>query len=151
MYKMNIAAVYATNNPPSHTRMLSWCPYEITERNSPTAPFQVAVFMPLCSRPAAWIPLMSVPHIPSCPTTSYNGDWRTKNSSAAFAGVTRLSATSVSDALKGSTLTESVQSRSSDHEQVTFDLIHGFPVLIRQVIRPHKHPKTSNTDEDTLA
>lgn len=48
-------------------------------------PFQLAVVMPLCSSPAAWMPLMSTPHMPSCPTTSYSGDLRTKNSSVALA------------------------------------------------------------------
>ena len=96
-------------------------------------PFQVAVFISLCSRPAAWIPLMRVPHIPSCPTTSYNGDWRTKNSSAAFAGDK-----DVSDELHGSIkeprLTESIQSGPSNHKQVTFDLVDSWPTLIGKVI-----------------
>lgn len=29
------------------------------------APFQEAVFIPLCSKAAAWIPLIRTPHIPS--------------------------------------------------------------------------------------
>ena len=65
--------------------------HEGTERSSPVAPFQVECLIFLCSRPAAWMVLISVPHIPSCPTTSYNGDWRTKNSSAAFANGTDVS------------------------------------------------------------
>jgi len=33
------------------------------------APFQGAAVMPLCSKPAAWMPDINAPHIPSCPMT----------------------------------------------------------------------------------
>jgi len=36
-----------------------------TKRDSPIGPFQVASLIPLCSKPAAWMTLMSVAHIPS--------------------------------------------------------------------------------------
>lgn len=58
---------------------------EAEERNTLFMPLQVASRIALCSRPAAWIALMIMPHIPSWPTTSYSGDRRTKNSSVAFA------------------------------------------------------------------
>ena len=98
------------------------------------------------------MPLITVPHIPSCPTTSYNGDWRTKNSSRAFAEITRdVSLDGVFNRTKEkTTLTESVQGGSSEHEHVTFDLIHCCVVLIGELIGSDEHPKAANTDQDTL-
>jgi hypothetical protein len=97
VYKINIAAVYAINKPTSKTQSRSGIHQKGSGRNSPVAPFHGTSGMLLCSNPAAWMPLMSVPHIPSWPTTSYSGDLRTKNSSAALAGVTRPSADGVSN------------------------------------------------------
>jgi len=82
---------------------------------------------------------MSVAHIPSWPTTSYNGDWRTKNSSAAFADDTHVSKWSL-EWTKEIALTESVQSSSSEHEEVTFDLIRSFVILVSELIRSDEHP-----------
>jgi hypothetical protein len=48
------------------------------------------------------------------------------------------------------TLTESIQSRSSDHEQVTFDLVDRLPALIGQMIRSHEHSEAADTDQDAL-
>jgi hypothetical protein len=39
------------------------------ERRSLVAPFHEAWVMSTCSNEAAWMPLINVPHIPSCPTT----------------------------------------------------------------------------------
>lgn len=55
------------------------------EKSALVAPFHEACVMALCSSPAAWMPFMRTPHMPSWPTTSYRGDRRTKNSSVAFA------------------------------------------------------------------
>lgn len=88
---MNIAAVYATRRPTAdkYVRLLEWTMHEGEkergEENALVAPFHEACVMALCSSPAAWMPFMRTPHMPSWPTTSYRGERRTKNSSVAFA------------------------------------------------------------------
>ena len=47
-------------------------------------------------------------------------------------------------------LTESVQRSSSEHEEVTFDLIYSFVIFVSELIRSDEHPKTANADKDTL-
>lgn len=68
--------VYANSNP---TRSRQHTP-TILYTHLLTLPLQFAILIASCSSPLAWIPLIIIPYIPSCPTTSYNGRLRTKNS-----------------------------------------------------------------------
>jgi len=58
---------------------------------------------------------MRVPHIPIWPKTSYNGNLRTKNSSAAFADDLGVSGQRLKF-VERTTLTESIQGGTKEHE-----------------------------------
>ena len=69
VYRISIAAVYAMMRPTANDDQQQFTRNGV-DRDILVAPFQLAARIALCSRPAAWMPLMIVPHMPSCPTTS---------------------------------------------------------------------------------
>lgn len=90
---------------------------------------------------------MIMPHIPSWPTTSYNGDFRTKNSSVALA----VDVFSHRDALEESRIrTESVKCGTNDHEGVTLTLTNGRIILVREFVRANEKTQSEHADEDAL-
>lgn len=79
---------------------------------------------------------MIVPNSPSWPTTSYNGECLTNISSVALA--VRPSASDVLVKLlqvaKEPALTEPIEGRTEQHEEVSLDHIHRGIVLVRVVV-----------------
>ena len=91
---------------------------------------------------------MSTPHMPSCPTTSYKGDLRTKNSSVAFAA--EWCQIYRSQKRGERVRTETVERRADEHEDIAFGAIEGGPVLVRELVRGDEHAEPADADEDAL-